>query len=155
VHDATGAVFREPASPSPPATEVALRQTTTERNVSFPLFPGTYQIKVEAAASRQPFWISWSRLDASRLGPALEVGSRPRQSTWKRTQCCEPTQTGLEGIVTEDLIRDLPLTAELPRPRAALNPASRCRMEPSIRSSKTGSPDCLPPASQVAPPVSR
>jgi hypothetical protein len=114
VRDASGAVIPGAGvSLTRQATGVALQLTTSEAGMyTFSsLLPGTYQIKVEASGFKTAvldLLVEVGRVTAGDL--RLEVGSLTETVTVvANAVAVSPSQTGLEGIVTENLIRDLPL----------------------------------------------
>ncbi len=114
VRDATGAVIPGAAvSLARQVTGVALQQTTSEAGMyTFgSLLPGTYQIKVAASGFKTAvldLLVEVGRVTAGDL--LLEVGSLTETVTVvENAVAVSPTQTGLEGIVTQNLIRELPL----------------------------------------------
>jgi len=114
VRDASGAVIPGAGvSLSRQATGMVLQLTTSEAGTyAFgSLLPGTYQIKVEAKGFKTV--ISNLLVEVGRVTAGdvlLEVGSLTETVTVKaHVVALSPTQTGLEGIVTQELIRDLPL----------------------------------------------
>jgi len=72
------------------------------------LLPGAYRIRVEAKRLQGCHLDSWLRSDASTTGDLnLEVGSPAETvNVEAHAVAVSPTQTGLEGIVTESLFRD-------------------------------------------------
>ena len=114
VRDATGAIIPGAGvSLTRQATGIALQQTTSEAGMySFSsLLPGTYQVKVEARGFKTAvldLLVEVGRVTAGDL--SLEVGSPDETVNVEAyAVAVSPTQTGLEGIVTESLFRDLPL----------------------------------------------
>jgi len=114
VRDATGAVI--PAAGvflTRQSTGIALQQTTSEAGMyTFgSLLPGAYRIRVEASgfkAAILDLLVEVGRVTTGDLN--LEVGSPAETvNVEAHAVAVSPTQTGLEGIVTESLFRDLPL----------------------------------------------
>ena len=114
VRDATGAVIPGAAvTLIRQATGIELKQTTSQAGVySFSsLLPGAYQIRLGAIGFKTAILdllVEVGRVTAGDL--RLEVGS-PTETVNVEAYAVavSPTQTGLEGIVTESLFRDLPL----------------------------------------------
>ena len=114
VGDATGAVIPGAAvTLIRQATGIELQQTTSQGGVySFSsLLPGTYQIRVGTIGFKTAILDLLVQVGRVTTGDLrLEVGS-PTETVNVEAYAVavKPTQTGLEGIVTESLFRDLPL----------------------------------------------
>ena len=91
----------------------ALQQTTSEAGVyAFgSLLPGTYRVKFEASGFKTAvldLLVEVGRVTGGDV--SLEVGSSAETvNVEAHAVSGSPTRTGLEGLVTENLIRDLPL----------------------------------------------
>jgi hypothetical protein len=114
VRDASGAVIPGAGvSLTHQVTGVALQQTTSEAGMYgfVSLLPGTYQVKVEASGFKTAILdllVEVGRITAGDI--SLEIGSpTERVNVEANAAAVSPTQTGLEGVVTENLILDLPL----------------------------------------------
>lgn len=95
------------------ATGVTLNLTTTEGGayIAPGLLPGAYEVRVEARGFKTA--VVELVVEVGRVAPAdvrLEVGAVAETITVQaQAVALSPTQTGLEGIVTQQLFRDLPL----------------------------------------------
>jgi hypothetical protein len=143
VRDATGAVIPGAVvSLTRPATGIALQQTTSEAGMySFAsLLPGTYEIKVEASGFKAAvlgLLVEVGRVTAGDL--RLEVGSPAETvNVEAHAVAVSPTQTGLEGIVTEDLMHDLPLNGRNFLDLGQLEPGVQIQDGANIDPTKSG-----------------
>jgi hypothetical protein len=143
VRDATGAVIPGAGiSLSRQATGISLQQTTSEAGMySFSsLLPGTYQIKVEASGFKTAILdllVEVGRVTAGDL--RLEVGSPSETvNVEAHAVAVSPTRTGLEGIITENLIRDLPLNGRNFLDLGQLEPGVQMQDGGNVDTSKGG-----------------
>jgi hypothetical protein len=124
------------------ATGLALQQTTSEAGMySFSsLLPGTYRVSVEASGFKTAILdllVEVGRVTASDL--RLDVGS-PNETIRVEAHAAavSPTQTGLEGIVTQSLIRDLPLNGRNFLDLGQLEPGVQIQDGGNIDTGKSG-----------------
>lgn len=95
------------------ATQFTVQLTTSGAGVynASGLLPGVYEVRVEAKGFKKT--VLELKVEVGRVTPAdvrLQVGDLTETVTVDaRAVRVNPTQTALEGVVTEELIRDLPL----------------------------------------------